>query len=427
MNVQLRGGKVHYSDTPEGFMPGPKCGGNKAVEGYRTVSAEVNCKKCLAILAATAEATSENSEVTDTATPESANVPSVSNTNTTGEITMAEATATKLDVTTEDGKAALEQIDANIERVRSLAEAENAEGATELTEETETIISALTGKGSIKAKKEKRDALKAAGTVQEKSKAAVVKVTEGRVAAKAWDQYEGTQELAAMGAEKLAEGVRLNLKASHVAMEVAAVAFDMVTRIPNKDDNPDLMVASDAAKKAGTALIAQAGEGFEHTWDNQQALKKLTRSVQDYRSDVRAAWLRSLDEDTEEAAERRARVAKVLEGKPEGVPASEWVATAYKTSTIGQSERKRLAYQEKQKAAELTSGEKKDDEQKTDDDGATTTPDERATKLADKLIKDIRHGKPEDFENSSEETKEAIRAKLEEAMKGLKAMIAATL
>jgi hypothetical protein len=546
MNVQLGRGKVHYAGEADGFMPSPKCGGNRGCENYRTVSAEVTCKNCLVILAkeaaeaepaeTTEDTTEETSEVKSTVTvdgqeyavtvyqattyqhpntweihvtrgedsrffsfpkgekweaarfynvtlwgtpnaplshprsladaireafspegtrtrtritsdfsevaPDAAESATVSHevTDHQGEI-MTDKTTTpaKLDVTAEDGKAALEQIDANIERVRSLAEAENLEGIEELAEETEGIISALSGKGSIAIKKEKRDAFKGAATVTEKPKAEVArKAAEGVVVAKTWDQYEGTQELAQMGAEKLAEGVRLNLKASNVAMEVAAVAFDMVTRIPNKDDNPDLMVASDAAKKAGTALIALAGEGFEHTWDNEQALKKLTRSVQDYRSDVRAAWLRSLDEDTEEAAERRARVAKILEGKPEDVKASEFVAKAYGTSTIGQAERKRLAYQEKQKAKELAAAGKDTAELTTGEggegdgegEGSDTTPvspDEAVTKIVDRLWKDTEKADPDAFDKASDAVKKAQRERLEKIKKAITDMIAATL
>jgi hypothetical protein len=57
MNIQLgRGGKVHYAGEPDGYMPAPKCGGNRAVEGYRAVKAEVDCKNCLKIMAAEAAA-----------------------------------------------------------------------------------------------------------------------------------------------------------------------------------------------------------------------------------------------------------------------------------------------------------------------------------------------------------------------------------
>jgi hypothetical protein len=55
MNIQLGRGKVHHSTTPAEFMPGPACGGNRAVEGYRKVTAAVDCKNCLKILAAEAE------------------------------------------------------------------------------------------------------------------------------------------------------------------------------------------------------------------------------------------------------------------------------------------------------------------------------------------------------------------------------------
>ncbi|MCF3174780.1 hypothetical protein IPZ61_15790 [Streptomyces sioyaensis] len=382
--------------------------------------------------------TPEFSELVGTDIPESANVLPVSTTNgNTGE-TMAAKTA-KLDVTTDDGKAALEQIDANIERAQSLAEAENVEALEELNKETEAIISSLTGQGSIKAKKEKRDAFKAAATVQEKPKAEVTKVHTGTVAPKTWDQYEGTVELVQMGAEKVAEGIKAHVKVSNLAKEIAAISYDVWTRIPNKAGVPDLVGDSDAAKKGARAIYDKALPLFEDNYDNASALKKLIRSAQDYRSDVRAEWLRSLDLETEEAAERRALVSKVLEDKPEDEKASEWVANVYGTSTIGQSETKRLAYQEKKKrAAELEAsagkGESEGGEGEGEGDGEegkgaadTTTPDERATKLTEKLVRDIKTGKPEDFEKATEETKEAIRAKLEEAMKGLKAMIAATL
>ncbi|WP_333731752.1 hypothetical protein [Streptomyces sp. IBSBF 3010] len=447
--VSYTGGKVHTMMPGTEEHPYPLCRGggmNQNLTKFRTISAPLTCKTCLTYeerRAAAAGTTSEISEATGHQAPESANVPSVSTTN-KGE-TMAENTTTeapKLDVTTDEGKAALEQIAANIERGRVLATEDNAEALEELGTETETLISNLSGKGSIKAKKENRDAWKSAvaEAAAAKPKAEVAKkAAEGVVVAKTWDQYEGTKEFATLGAEKLAEGVRLNLKVANVAEEVAKYAFEMVVRIPNKDGNPDLMVASDVAKKAGTALLGMAGEGFEHTWDNEQALKKFARSVQDYRSDARAAWLRSLDEETEEAAERRARVAKVLEGKPDDVPASEWVAKAYGTSTIGQAERKRLAYHEKQKAKELAAaggsaeggnGEGGEGDGEGSGEGTsaeTTTPDERVTKLTDKLLKDLGAAKPEDFEAASDETKEAIRERLEKASKALKAMIAATL
>ncbi|MFC9191428.1 hypothetical protein [Streptomyces cyaneofuscatus] len=440
MNIQLGSGKVHAASETPGFLPLPKCGGNKPAERYRKTAADVNCKACFKVvlaeldreIAAYEDTTPGNPEVVTPDAPESATVSHVSNTN-RGETEMAETTATKLDVTEDAGKAALEQIDANIERARSLAEADNAEALEELGAETEGIISALVGKGSIKAKKEKRAEWAAAAIVPEK---AVKKVTEGKIAPKTWDQYAGTEELMAIGAEKLAEGVRLHLKASTVAAEVASATFDAWTRMENKAGDPDLLGAGDAAKKFSGEMLRLAGEGFERTYDNEQSLKRLARSAQDQRSDVRAAWLRSLDTDTKEGAERRAIVAKQLEGKPEDVPASEWIAKAYNTSTIGQTEKRRLEYQAKQKAAELEAGSAGSDSEGGEGEGTgegsdtstdNSTPDERITKFAKKLLKDMETAKPEDFEVASEDTKKAAREQFTQAIEALKKMVQATL
>lgn len=406
-------------------------------DGYRSADHGHRERATEAVIRAYGETTYEFSEVAGHQAPESANVPSVSNTNeeNQGENIMAEATATKLDVTEDAGKAALEQITANIERAKSLATEDNTEALEELGNETETIISNLSGKGSIKAKKELRDAWKAAVSVERP----VAKVVTGTVETKTWDQYEGTQELAAMGAEKLAEGVTLGLKVSNVAKEVAAIGFDMWTRIPNKSDAPDLMGDSDTAKKATKGLVEMAGKGFEHTYETEQTLKKFLRSIQDQRSDVRAEWLRSLDEDTEEAAERRARVAKILEGKPEGEKASEWVAKHYGTSTIGQGERKKLAYQEKQKLAELEAAGGSSDASGSGEGGGegegegsgadaeAITPDESLEKSVTAIYKAMTKAKPDDFEKASAETRSAQLKRLVEAKEALDKMITALL
>jgi hypothetical protein len=201
--------------------------------------------------------------------------------------------------------------------------------------------------------------------------------------------------------------------------------------MPNKAGQPDLLGDTDPAKKASGALLREAGEHFDDNYDTKTALKKLMRSVQDQRSDVRAEWLRSLDEDTPIALERRAIMAKVLEGKPDDEPASEWVANVYGTSTIGQTERKRLEYEAKKalSASESTgAGSDSDSEGEGDGDGAEqSTPDERVKLVAKKIYTDISNASVDDFENASEETKEAIRTELENALEGLRAMIKATI
>ncbi|WP_158727288.1 hypothetical protein [Streptomyces sp. NRRL S-31] len=350
---------------------------------------------------------------------------------------MAETTVEKLDVNEDAGKAALEQIDANIERAKTLATEGNTEALDALFEENEALISALSGKGSIKAKKEKRDAWTTAVDEGTAAKAEVKKVTEGKVMGPAWDKIEGVPELVNAAAEKLSEGVRLHLKGSQVAKDVAAVVFEAWLKVENSAGAPDILGDMAESKNISKAVLSVAGGGFEDNWDNKEALRKLMRSVQDYRSDVRAEWLRSLDGDTEEAAARRELMAKVLEGKPEDEKASEWVANVYGTSTIGQAEKKRLDYQEKKRAAELTAGgsgagegtgdgegDAGDDKQEPADE---TNPDEYLRKTVDRLLKDISKAKPETVEKASAETKEAQRKRLEKALEALRAMIAATL
>lgn len=56
MNIQRGRGQVHAADEIEGYMPTPKCGGNRSAEGYRETSIPVTCKNCLKILAKEAEA-----------------------------------------------------------------------------------------------------------------------------------------------------------------------------------------------------------------------------------------------------------------------------------------------------------------------------------------------------------------------------------
>jgi len=216
----------------------------------------------------------------------------------------------KNDVNTGQGKAVLEQIDANTERARSLAEAENAEGLAELSEETETLISSLSGKGSVAVKKEKRDAFKAAsqGTAKPKGKAVAAKAAEGEVTKEVQDPYsiEGVRELVDMGAERFAEGVRAHIRMKDIAIDVAKILLDQRLRIPNKDGLPDLKATSHAAKQVSRDMYAKAGDLFKAGGDASEdevkdAIGKLIKSVQNHMRGVVTDYLLSLDENPEEA------------------------------------------------------------------------------------------------------------------------------
>jgi hypothetical protein len=426
--VSYNGGKVHSAmpGMPEGHAY-PLCRGggmNQMVTKFRTIDAPLTCKTCLTYAERRAARLATEP---DSVTPEG--------TTDEGE-TMAEMKSN--DVSTDEGKAVLEQIDANVERASSLAEAENVEGLKELEGETETLISSLSGKGSIKAKTEKRDAFRAAATVQEKPKAEVVPVIT-------YDQIPGVPELIDMGVEKAVEGVRLHLKAVDTARELAKIGLDMWLRMENKKKIPDLMGDSDQAKKSSKAMNEKIGQALAKEqglseYEVVQAVAKFSRSIQTQRSNVRAQFLRSLDEDTEEAAEAREVFAGVLKGKPKDVPVSRWVADAYGTSLVGQTEIDAIEYHIKRKGVEglpekykaLAAYEPSVLEQTGAAQlEAAANPDEILTGVVDALESEFKKiekvAKPESIESASEDVKKAQRERMEPMFAFMKELIAATL
>jgi tetratricopeptide (TPR) repeat protein len=342
---------------------------------------------------------------------------------TQGESNMAEKTEdTAVAEHVAANTAKVEQITANTERAKSLAEAENAEGLAELSKETEALVSSLPSRGKApndqtwaKYKQDARNAFRAAAQVQDKpepkvkAKPAEVDVVDP----KDYSIYQGVTELVADGAERVAEGVKLHLKTSDLAKEVASIMLDMWRRIPNKDDNPDIMGDSHAAKEAARALYSKAGEGFQEDYDTTDALAKLQRSVQTHRSDARAKYLRELDENADE----QKRFAKALESKPEDVPVSQFLATLYDTQLKGHGELARERYQLKK---ELGADAPKAIE-------AETTPDERVQSFVKRVRTDFVKATPEDFEAASDETKQSVRDELMELRDAVNAMIKATL
>lgn len=362
--------------------------------------------------------------------------------------TMAENTAEAT-----DHARIVEEINANIERAKSLAEADNAEALEELNTETETLISRLPARGKdangqswTAVKKELRNGFKAAAMVQEKPAEKKAATKKAEVAKKAeaapvvtYDQFEGVPELVEMGAAQVVEGARLHIKTSTTAKDIAAIGLDMWRRMPNvKMNGPDILGDTDPAKKASTALKKAAGEALAATgdldpYDVKTAVDKLWRSVQAQRTDVRAEYLRGLDADNEEAEEERKRFAAILKDKPEDVPVSKWIADHYGVSLKGQTELARERYHEKMTA--LTSGKDSGEggEGEGGDDGeekaaiAHGTPDEHLRALVARLKRDISSAKPDEFENASEEAKADVREDLENAQKAIKAMLLAVL
>jgi hypothetical protein len=400
--VSMNGGKVHTAMSGMDDHPTPLCRGggmNQMLTKFRTINAPLTCKTCMTYAERRAERIAREAATTDQ-----------------GEI-MAENT---------EVETTIEQINANIERAQSLAEAENTEGLAELNKETEALISSLPQRGKApsgetwtKTKQKMRNDFRAVAEVQTKPEpkgkaVAKAKPAEPAIDPKDYSVYQGVTELIADGAERVAEGVRLHRKVSDLAKDTAAVILDMWRRIPNKDGNPDIMGNSQAARNAAAAIYAKAGEGFELDFDNAQALAKLQRSVQSHRSDVRAQYLRELENDAEE----QKRYAKALEAKPEGVTVSEFIADLYGTQLKGHGELNRERYQQRKELG---------DPNPLRELEADTTPDERVQSFVKRVRTDFVKATPEDFEAASDETKQAVRDQLMELRDAVNDMIKATL
>jgi hypothetical protein len=223
----------------------------------------------------------------------------------------------------------------------------------------------------------------------------------------------------------------MHIKTSTTAKEIASIILDMWRRIPNKDGNPDITGASDPAKKASSALYQAAGKalGGEDPYEVQESVKKLMRAVQTQRTDVRAEYLKSLDEDSAEAAEERAHFAKMLEGKPEDMPVSEFLASTYGVGLKGEIEKARERYHAALESKGSSNGGEAIATPGGDDapDDEPTNPDDEIRSIVRKLRADVARAKPEAFEAATDEAKSEVRDQLIELQDALKAMITATL
>jgi len=316
------------------------------------------------------------------------------------------------DVNETEGEKATEQIAANVERLKVLAADGNADAVAALKQETEDLIASLSGKGSIAIKTKARAHLAEAAKVElEGTKAEVATAPkEGTVVAKDYSEFAGVVELRDLGAERVAEGVRLHMKAGDLATEVAKISVDIWLRLPGKDDNPDIMGTGGQAQAVMQDLFAKAGKGFKDNFDTKESLTAFTRAVQYRRTDIRAQVLRSLDDDTAEGAERRELFAGLLAKKPKDVPASQFVADHYGTKLKGAREIAR------ERA-----------EQGTPREIEAVAPDEKLPAVVKAFRSTLSKISVDEVASASEEVREAQRAELNAIYNEVKALIAATL
>lgn len=245
---------------------------------------------------------------------------------------------TQGDTVSDDNQKIIDQVTDNIERARSLAEAENVDGLAVLSEETEALISSLPTRGKgpsgeswTKEKKAMRDAFAAAATVAEKPEPAPAPKAEV-VVLETLDYHDaaGVPEMVAKGAEMFSDGVHAHLKASDLAKDIARVLLQMRARMTNKFGEPDIKATSAGAKAASRDMYAEAGKAFlasgnYNALDAKQAVAKLQKSVNNFTPTVRAEYLRELDNNAEEAA----RFAEITVKADDDRPVSEIVAEHY--------------------------------------------------------------------------------------------------
>lgn len=343
--------------------------------------------------------------------------------------------AKKSETVAEHNARVREEVSNGIARIRSLVqEGDKEDAVAELYEEVGELITSLPV-GERNALRQDLDAAKAKPSVEVEpaNSAAVSKASEH------YQDYEDAVKLVDMGASKVTEGVRQHIKKSTLAKEIAEIIFDIRRRLTNKDGNPDLTARSNAAKKAARDIYEKAGNmlGSDEDMDEfdvAEAAKKLRKAVQNAMLDVSAAYLRGLDDDSEEAEAERALFTSITGESPDR-PVSQIVADHYGLKLKGHTELMRERYHAKKalEAGKSEEGEGDSNEGGEDSGGASgggadeTTPDERVQQVVNKLWRDFEKTNPEDFENASEETKQAVRDKVEAMKKAATEMLAAIL
>jgi hypothetical protein len=324
--------------------------------------------------------------------------------------------AQKADVTSAAGKKSLEQIDANIKRIRSLSP---GDARDQLCNETEDLISALAGRGSIAIKKEKRDAV---------TEACTEKPLEGEVVQQ-WRRYEGVPELVESGTARVVSGVKAHMRSNELAKEVAAVLFDIRLRIPNRHGVPDFKAHSQDAKEAAHTLYDAAGQQLKGDVNNvAEAVDALGRAVRRQMSDLTADYVNSLDQNP---AEYEARFLDVKQTYPKLSP-TEAVRKHYKSlgidlPIIGDIEKARLKRQrERELARYREDGKEPPRELLAPLPGDEPSPEEQATSMVRRMSSAVGSATPDVVAKLPAPKKKEIRQEMEQVLERAKEIIKAT-
>lgn len=194
----------------------------------------------------------------------------------------------KVDVTTEDGKKFLAEIDGGIERLASLTAAGDS-AAEPLGTELENWISSLSGKGVAGIKSSKRKELRAAKETP---------AAETAPAVSTYADFEGAKDRVSHATDIAREAVEAGKDAGSLAIKVSEAMLGIRLTIPNpKTGLPDLMSASQYTKNAAADVYAEVQRGISEGDEIRTAsYNALKYSVNNRMPTTLIGWLRGLDQ-----------------------------------------------------------------------------------------------------------------------------------
>ncbi|MFE3591959.1 hypothetical protein ACFXOY_31150 [Streptomyces niveus] len=324
--------------------------------------------------------------------------------------------------------AQVEEIRASIERLPSLLEAENAEGAEELNGEIETAIAALGGKGVAalrKTLKAERDKAVAAG---EEAKAAKAPSTE-IVNLESKELDDNGRALIAKGIEKVKELAVSKFQGGHA---IAEIILDIRLGLTTKNGYPDISADTDLGKKVGGAMIFDdlvAGlpeEGEDEAADAIRAeVGSIRKSTRNALQDVKVRYIRSLDNSPEEAKKFTYAIEAHPDKKPsEAIFAFHGIQSLTRAEQAKQARELKAAEKEKTRLA-IEAGELSEEEAEALDSEGEKSEKEKRTETANKVkktaLKLISEAKSIEDEEEKDEALEALTVLFADLRKALTA------
>ena len=260
----------------------------------------------------------------------------------------------KVDVNTEEGLAALEEIDAKTHDVANAAR--RGEDTSEAVQAVEDLISALSGKGVAGKKATKRKALR---------EAADTPVTAPDVATYA--QFEGAEARVAHAVEVAREAVEVGRNAGTMAERLSEEMLELRLTIINPQTGlPDITVDSQYTKNAAADVYQAVLDGIAEDDDERiEAHRSLKTAVGNRSTATLTRWLRALDGFPEDAESQAARldllrqhfptVAAAVESDPE-TSATEAVYALYSDKGVELPRKSRVEIQREKRRAERVKG-----------------------------------------------------------------------